>query len=171
MQRDVIPGMRKDPDYLRKKGFRQVDGRVVQPPGPNNALGRVKINFPNPHLVYLHDTPQRDLFNEDARAFSSGCIRVERIVELASLVLNDPERWPASAIRTAIDSGSTQFIEVERTLPVLLLYWTAVAGVGDEEVYFYDDVYKRDGAELAALDGPFTFDQRAVTAARHRSRP
>ena len=164
MSRDVVPGMQQDPDYLQKKGFRQVGDQVVQPPGPNNALGRIKINFPNPHLVYLHDTPQRDLFDEDRRAFSSGCIRVQNVVDLAALLLDDP-KWGRPQLEAAIAAERTQYISLARRVPVFLLYWTAEVRPGDDRVYFFDDVYKRDAAELAALDGPFRFSREAVRQA------
>ena len=171
MQRDVIPGMRRDPDYLEKKGFQKVGGQIVQPPGPDNALGRIKLMFPNSHHVYLHDTPHRDLFASEARTFSSGCIRVEDIVDLAVLVIDDPEKWSKDKVKAVIDTGRTQNVTLARRIPVLVTYWTAVAGPGDEGPRFFDDVYERDPALLAALDQPFKFRPRvasraAVTSAR-----
>ena len=73
-----------------------------QDPGPDNALGLVKIMFPNPHLVYLHDSPAKSLYDEDERAFSSGCIRVQKPFELAELVLNDPQRWNQTTMQAVI---------------------------------------------------------------------
>jgi murein L,D-transpeptidase YcbB/YkuD len=155
MQRDVIPGMRKDPNYLERKGYERVGGQIVQPPGPNNALGRIKLMFPNPHHVYLHDTPQRDQFAREARTLSSGCIRVEKIVELTALVIDDPENWSQGQIEATISTGKTRNVTLKRHVPVFLSYWTAVAGLGDEPPRFYHDVYERDPAMLAALDEPF----------------
>ncbi len=77
LREDVRPGIQRDPDYLQKHGYREIGGQIVQAPGPDNALGRLKLDFPNPHLVYMHDTPAKGLFRADARTFSSGCIRVE----------------------------------------------------------------------------------------------
>lgn len=165
LRRDVTPGVNRDPDYLAKKGFRKVGDQVVQPPGPNNALGRIKLNFPNPHLVYMHDTPQRNLFGEDTRAFSSGCIRVQDIEDLAVLLLDDAERWSKAQLQAEVARGRTQFINLERPVPVLLLYWTAGVGVNDGQVYFYEDVYKRDARELAALNGPFRFSRQVGSGA------
>jgi murein L,D-transpeptidase YcbB/YkuD len=155
MQRDVIPGIAKDPGYLERKGYERVGGQIVQPPGPNNALGRIKLMFPNPHHVYLHDTPQRDLFAAEARLFSSGCIRVERIVDLAVLVIDDPENWSREKVEATIAAGRTRNVTLKRRIPVFLSYWTAVAGIGDEPPRFFHDVYDRDPAMLAALDQPF----------------
>jgi murein L,D-transpeptidase YcbB/YkuD len=163
MRRDVLPGLRKDPNYLKAKGFKRVGEQIVQPPGPNNALGRMKINFPNSHLVYMHDTPQRDLFDRDARAFSSGCIRVQNVVELAALLLDDPIQWPKESLEAAIETGRTRFVPLPQRVPILIVYWTASAGLGDGRVYFYDDIYGRDPPALAALDAPFRFrNERAA---------
>lgn len=162
MRNEIGPGLRRDPSYLAKKGLvRQDDGRVVQPPGPKNALGRIKLMFPNPHDVYLHDTPSRELFAQTTRAFSHGCIRVNKPVDLATLALDDPS-WTTERLEDAIATGKTQTINLGRRLPVLVLYWTATVGESGL-VYFLDDPYKRDGAALAALDAPFRAgDPRAL---------
>src|SRR5690606_5302763 len=103
MRQDILPALRRDPGYLATRNIDVFDdtGNIVDPltvdwnartscsyrlgqrPGPNNALGRVKFMSPNDHAVYLHDTPSRDLFTRDSRAFSSGCIRLEEPIELA----------------------------------------------------------------------------------------
>lgn len=165
MERDVIPGMRRDPDYLERKGYVKVGNQIVQPPGPNNALGRIKLMFPNPHHVYLHDTPHRDKFAAEERTFSNGCIRVERIVELAALAIGDSAAWSKETLEAEIATGRTRNITLGRRLPVLLTYWTAVVDPGDDRPRFYDDVYARDPAYLEALDRPFRIHRRAVTRA------
>ena len=170
MQREVIPGMRRDPDYLKKKGFQQIGGQVVQPPGPNNALGRIKLMFPNSHFVYLHDTPQRNLFTSEARSFSSGCIRVEDILDLAVLVTDDPKKWSKEKMMAAIGTGRTQHVTLARRIPVLITYWTAVVGPGEESPRFYDDVYERDPALLEALGRPFQFRPKVTSRAAAVSR-
>jgi murein L,D-transpeptidase YcbB/YkuD len=158
MQRDVIPAMKRDPNYLAKKGYKRIGGQIVQPPGPKNALGQVKLMFPNEHLVYLHDTPNRELFAKDVRTLSSGCIRTENVVDLAVLVLDDPTSWPKEKIESVIATGRTRTIPLKRPVPVLLTYWTAAVRPGSDDVFFFDDVYERDPAMLRALDGPFRFD-------------
>jgi murein L,D-transpeptidase YcbB/YkuD len=163
MERDVIPGLKRDPDYLAKRGLKRIGSQVVQEPGPNNALGRIKLMFPNPHLVYLHDTPQQDLFEAEARIFSGGCIRVQNVFDLAALVLDDPA-WSKAALLEAAAGGATQTIKLNTRLPVLLAYWTAAVGP-DGRTYFYEDVYGRDAGELAALDTPFRFPREAAPAA------
>lgn len=129
---------------------------IRQDPGPHNALGRIKFMFPNKHSVYLHDTPNKSGFRRQKRTFSSGCIRVERPIELAELLLNDPVNWSRQQIEQVIESQVTRTVPLKRRLPVLLLYWTV--GVDDEMVYFKPDVYQRDGEVLNAMKGEFRFD-------------
>ena len=155
LRRDVIPGMKADPRYLEKKGFVKVGNQIVQPPGPNNALGRIKLMFPNTHHVYLHDTPHRELFASDARAFSSGCIRVEKIEELTALVIGDSVAWSRAKLDAAIATGKTRNLTLRRRLPVLLTYWTAVVDRSGGTPQFFRDAYGRDRAFETALDTPF----------------
>jgi murein L,D-transpeptidase YcbB/YkuD len=175
--KDKLPVIKRDPGYLKRNNIRVIDsaGREVNPyavdwsrysgsrlppyqlrqdPGDDNALGLVKIMFPNPYLVYLHDTPTKSLFDKDERVFSSGCIRVEKAFELAELVLNDPVRWNRAALDAAIATKKTQTVNLARPVPVLLLYWTAQPRP-DGQVIFRNDVYGRDPATLAALNGTF----------------
>jgi murein L,D-transpeptidase YcbB/YkuD len=161
MKRDVIPGMKKDPGYLEKKGYVKVGNQIVQPPGPDNALGRIKLMFPNPHHVYLHDTPHLDKFAFDERTFSNGCIRVENVVDLAALALDDP-KWTKEKLEQEIATGKTRNLTLARKLPVLLTYWTAVIDPGTARPRFFDDAYGRDPEFLAALDQPFRFRHRAT---------
>ena len=175
--KDKLPVIQRDPGYLKRNNIRLIDsaGREVNPysvdwsrysggrlppfqlrqdPGDDNALGLVKIMFPNPYLVYLHDTPSKSLFDKDERIFSSGCIRVEKAFELAELVLNDPVRWNRAALDAAIATKKTQTVNLARPVPVLILYWTAQPRP-DGQVIFRNDVYGRDPATLAALNGTF----------------
>jgi len=165
MAKEIRPGLRRDPNYLAKKGLEWQNGQVVQPAGPKNALGRIKLIFPNPYHVYLHDTPSRALFERSERTFSHGCIRVQKPVELGVQALDDPA-WSAQALEAAIATGRTQTVSLRQPLPVLVLYWTATVGESGT-LYLLDDPYKRDPATLAALDAPFTFrDRRALLPAR-----
>jgi murein L,D-transpeptidase YcbB/YkuD len=122
-----------------------------QDPGPTNALGRIKLMFPNEHRVYLHDTPTRGLFAREERLFSHGCIRVEDPVGLAEMVLGDTARWNRATLEAAIDSGTTRTIRLARPVPVFVLYWTAAADPRGA-VHFHRDVYGRDAGVLARLD-------------------
>ena len=160
VRKEVLPGMRRDPNYLAKKGFRQVDGQFVQPAGERNALGRIKLMFPNSHSVYLHDTPSKSFFDETSRTFSHGCVRVQKPVDLAALVLNDPA-WSAANLSAAIATGETKTIMLKNPLPVLILYWTASVDA-DGRVVFRPDIYGRDSAIIRALDAEWERPKRPV---------
>lgn len=124
--------------------------RLRQDPGPQNALGRVKFMFPNPHNVYLHDTPSRELFARTSRAFSSGCIRLERPLALAEYLLQADPSWPPSRINEAAEASSETTVRLRRGVPVHLLYWTAFVD-DDGIVHYRSDIYGRDGRVRAAL--------------------
>lgn len=166
MRNEIGPAMRRDPSYLQRKGYRMVDGQVVQPPGPRNPLGRIKLMLPNPHSVYLHDTPSKASFAKESRMFSHGCVRVEKPFELAALVLDDPA-WTPDALHAAAASGKTRTIVVQRPLPVLLLYWTAAVDP-DGRVRFLPDVYERDPAVIRDLAQPVAARQRTALTADER---
>ena len=177
LRNDILPKVKQDPDYLRRRNISVLDrnGKVVdidsidwgslggrfpytlrQEPGPDNALGRVKFMFPNSFMVYLHDTPSKTLFGRSQRAFSSGCIRVERPFELAELLLDDPKKWNQTAIQQVLDTQRTRTVLLDDPLPVLLLYWTAQVDEAGR-VHFRKDIYGRDARVLKALDGEFVF--------------
>jgi murein L,D-transpeptidase YcbB/YkuD len=183
LAKDVLPGVRRDPRYLQKKGLevfdlngRRVDAGSIdwsrysarnfpyllrQAPGDDNALGRVKIMFPNPHMVYLHDTPTKSLFDREDRTFSSGCIRVDKVFELVERLFAGTE-WTREAIDAAVATGETRTIRLPRPVPVLLIYWTV-----DEDakgrVVFKRDPYGHDAPLAAALDRRFSFGSRPRT--------
>jgi L,D-transpeptidase YcbB len=174
--KDIIPRIEANPDYLAEQGFDVLDGQgqhvpleqateavlegaafpwtLVQRPGPLNALGQVKFMFPNEFAVYLHDTPTRDLFGRAARSFSSGCIRVQDARGLAELLLERNPGWDRARIEAAIASGETRTVFLQRRMPVRLLYRTADV-MADGTILFREDIYRRDGPLLAALDQPF----------------
>jgi murein L,D-transpeptidase YcbB/YkuD len=128
--------------------------RVVQRPGPKNALGRVKFLFPNKYSVYLHDTPNRQLFDKSGRTFSHGCIRVEDPLKLAEIILSDRLGWDRAKIDAAVASGKMQSIALPKPLPVLILYWTVdPSPIGGAT--FHRDIYGRDARLIRALDAPF----------------
>lgn len=150
VRKEILPGMRRDPNYLQRKGYEQVNGQFVQPAGERNALGHIKLMFPNSHSVYLHDTPSKKYFDETSRTFSHGCVRVQQPVELAALVLNDPA-WSVAALEAAISTGKTRTVLLKEPIPVLILYWTAAVDA-DGRVTFRPDIYGRDPAVIHALD-------------------
>jgi murein L,D-transpeptidase YcbB/YkuD len=180
LHEDVLPPVLRDPGYLDRHAMRLVDRagrpvdaaavdwarfrarpdtfpyRIVQSPGGDNPLGGVKFMFPNDHAVYLHDTPSPALFDRTVRAASSGCIRIERPLELARLLLDDPQRWSTAQLQEAIAGGGTRTLPVRRNVPVLLLYFTATAGA-DGEPHFRPDLYDRDRPIIRALGAPFRF--------------
>jgi murein L,D-transpeptidase YcbB/YkuD len=171
---EIVPAVQKDRDYIAKKGFEVVTqgGQVVtagavtddvlaqlragklavrQKPGPTNALGLVKLMFPNEYNVYLHSTPAPQLFSQTRRDFSHGCIRVEKPAELAAWVLRDKPDWSAARAQAAMTSGSdnTQ-VNLTNPIPVLILYGTAVVDP-EGTVQFFDDIYGYDDELQKAL--------------------
>ena len=113
--------------------------RVRQRPGPKNALGFVKFLFPNDFNIYLHDTPNHELFKEDVRAFSHGCIRLEKPAELAQWVLG----WPADKVRQDMDAQpDNKSVKVPTKIPVYIAYFTTY--ISDGQLYFGNDLYSRD---------------------------
>ena len=127
--------------------------RLRQEPGPDNALGRIKFQIPNRHDIYLHDTPSRGLFARAERAFSSGCIRVERAVDLAERLLAADPAWTRARIEETIAAGSTVDVRLPEPLPVYLLSWTAWVD-RDGALQLREDIYGRDDALLEALARP-----------------
>ena len=111
--------------------------------------------FPNKFDVYLHDTPSRELFTKARRDFSSGCIRIERPIELTEYLLRNNPDWPPEIVRAALtDSGfATQTVKLTDPVNIHLLYWTAWVG-SDGDIHFRPDVYDRDAAVNAALQEP-----------------
>lgn len=150
VKNEFLPAMRTDPHYLAKKHISIIDGEYVQAAGPDNALGRIKLNLPNPHSVYLHDTPTRNLFRSQKRAFSHGCVRIENPVQLAAMALDDPQ-WTVESINAAIDTGKTRTLLMKKPLPVFVLYWSVTFN-DDAHVEFFPDLYGRDAELLRALD-------------------
>jgi L,D-transpeptidase YcbB len=173
---DILPAARRDPSAITRKGLKVFDanGQELSPdsidwsrfasghipytlrqdPGPSNALGRVKLMFPNPYSVYLHDTPSQALFDRAERGFSSGCVRVERVLELTELLLSDQERWNQDSIARVIASGQTQNVTLEKKIPVLLAYWTAWVDP-QGRMNFRRDIYGQDAKWAKALDAEF----------------
>jgi L,D-transpeptidase YcbB len=151
---ELWPRIAADPGYLERNHYEVVsdgDGqRIRQRPGSHNALGRVKFMFPNQYNIYLHHTPQEELFERDVRALSHGCIRVEKPVELAEYVLSGQAAWTHEEIRAAMN-GPTRQVQLEQKLPVFIVYFTAF--VRDGMMHFGNDVYDSDAAVVRAVAG------------------
>jgi L,D-transpeptidase YcbB len=175
---DILPQVKRNIGYLAENNIRVLEGwganagdidpatvdwsvitarnnpyRFRQDPGPNNALGRVKFMFPNKFNVYLHDTPARELFTRVQRDFSSGCIRVEKPVELAEYLLTDRNEWNRRAIVQAMNGSVERTVSLKRPIPVHLLYWTAWAD-DTGTIHFRRDIYNRDQRLYEALHIP-----------------
>jgi murein L,D-transpeptidase YcbB/YkuD len=124
---------------------------VRQKPGAANALGLVKLMFPNEYNVYLHSTPAPQLFSQTRRDFSHGCIRVEKPAELAAWVLRDKPEWNVERAEAAMKSGKDNLqVNLTNPIPVLILYGTAVVDP-DGGVSFFDDIYGYDDELQKAL--------------------
>ena len=169
-RRDKLPQFKRDPGAVSRLGFQVLkDGQVVdastidwnaipagtmpyrlrQKPGAVNALGQIKIMFPNKHNVYLHDTPDRGLFAQRQRAFSSGCIRTQDPLDLFAWLMEGTD-WTRARIQDTVDSGRETRVDLPRKVPVHVLYMTAVVDAAG--VRLVDDIYERDAAVLAGLN-------------------
>ena len=166
---ELIPSIRKNPAYLSRKNMEVVthSGKLVDPstvnwssksfpymirqkPGGDNSLGLVKFMFPNKHSVYLHDTPSKSLFEREDRALSHGCIRLQHPEKLAKLLLGDIPGWTDEKIQTSMHQTKEQIVNLNREIPVVLIYltfWADSKGQG----HFRPDIYDRDKEILAAL--------------------
>jgi murein L,D-transpeptidase YcbB/YkuD len=120
---------------------------VRQPPGGGNALGRVKIMFPNAHAIYMHDTPQKHLFERESRAFSHGCVRLQKPREMAAAVLGKSVDY----VDQRIAEGRNASEEITADIPVYVAYFTAWPE-SDGEVHFHDDMYGRDAHLIRAIE-------------------
>ena len=132
-----------------------------QKPGPGNALGLVKFLFPNSFSIYRHDTPQGELFKEDIRAFSHGCVRVEKPAELAQYVLG----WPADSVRRMMEEGKDdRNVTVTPKIPVYIVYLTSY--VRDGTLNFGNDLYSRDQALVEAVRAAAMPDAKLLNQVR-----
>ena len=176
---ELVPKTRRDPDYLADHGFEVVDGSgnvvpsspatgkvisglrsgalsIRQLPGPKNALGLIKFMFPNQYNVYMHGTPEQELFARSRRDFSHGCIRLEDPVVLAEWVLRDKPEWTVDKIRATMKGDTTVQVNLDKPVPVLILYSTAVVEP-DGEVRFFDDIYGYDASLDRALANGYPY--------------
>lgn len=170
--RKLLPVLRKRPDYLLARNMVLADGpandpegkkidwrhmrasnlryQIVQKPGPDNALGTLLFEMPNDFDVYLHDTPEKNLFTLDMREKSNGCVRVEKIAALSSLALTGGVKDTDDELADAVATGETQRIPLKGPLAIYMLYWTVIAAP-DGTVHFRPDLYGRDRRLIAKL--------------------
>jgi L,D-transpeptidase YcbB len=172
VRKDLIPKMQAEPDYLVKNRIRVLDQRgnevppghinwyseeavnyrFKQDPGDFNSLGSIRINFPSAHGVYMHDTPLKNLFGEDQRFHSSGCVRVQNVRELVNWLLMETPNWQREEIEAVIRSGERKDARIAKPVPLHWVYVTAWA-TPDGVVQFRDDIYNRDGVGTVAQAG------------------
>jgi murein L,D-transpeptidase YcbB/YkuD len=131
-------------------GYVYSGGAIRQRPGPRNALGKVKIDMPNPHSIYLHDTPSKALFAEKSRAFSHGCIRVKDIDRLA-VELMELDRGESTEVEKALAGSATRTVKLQQRRPVYLVYFTMDVAA-DGRLVTLDDPYGRDAKLIAGLN-------------------
>lgn len=170
-QQEIVPKLARDPDYLRKQDMELVGmnglpdpatasprealrggkARVRQRPGPRNVLGAVKFAMPNPMSIYLHATSANELFVRQRRDMSHGCIRLEHPAELAEFLLHGDDGWDRASVMQAMEPGATRIVKLRKTVPVILLYATAVTDRTGRAM-FLQDVYGLDQKLRNALD-------------------
>ena len=177
-KREFLPMLRENPDNLNQTNLKIIDsrGKFVNPdninwarytkqafpyrfyqqPGPDNPLGRIKFICPNPFYIYLHDTPETENFSEPWRAFSAGCIRVDKPLEFALQLLGKNSQWSLEKLNKIVGSGKTRTLFLPRKIPVMFLYVTVLAEQNGM-TYFRDDLYGRDEAVISGLNSPFEF--------------
>lgn len=165
-RKDILPKVWNDPGYLERHGYTvmrgwnsketinpwQVDWSTITPsnlpfrfqqaPGARNSLGRYKFNMPSSDAIYLHDTPNHNLFQKDTRALSSGCVRVNKASELANMLLQDAG-WNDTRISDALKQGDTRYVNIRQNIPVNLYYLTAFVGA-DGRTQYRTDIYNYD---------------------------
>lgn len=164
MKKDVLPKIKADTSFITKNymhilkddkkinytdlNWNEVDSnhvhyKIVQNPGPNNPLGVVEFAFPNPYFVYMHDTPSKKLFDEPSPAFSSGCIRLSKAVELAKYILSEDKNWEGKKIDSLINTGKNYQVYLSVPIKIYITYFTAWVNK-DGSLQFAPDIYKKD---------------------------
>jgi len=134
--------VRRHPKLARQRGYVRIGGHYRQAPGPDNSLGRMKLVMANPYQIYLHDTPEQQLFSHDVRAFSHGCIRVKDAIGFAATLLQGVKT--REEIDAVVASGQTTTIGLAQPIPVYVTYFTA-GTAADGTLVFVPDIYHRDG--------------------------
>ena len=170
---DKLPKIRRDPGYIKRANFTVFDqhGKVIDPdaadwahegrgyylrqsPGTHNALGQIKFNIENPYTIYMHGTPEQNLFSKKARAFSSGCIRLKYPLKLAAWILNNDPQWSCDTIQAAINTGATQTVTPGEYVPVYFTYQTIWVKENEKgkRIFFSNDPYKLDVRMIKMLN-------------------
>lgn len=150
LRKEIYPAIRRNKKYLANHHMEWHNGGVRQKPGPNNSLGLIKFLFPNNNNIYLHDTPSKNLFKEETRAFSHGCIRIEKPVELANLILKDDPNWSPEKIDQAMHTNVESWYTLKTKIPVYIGYFTAWVD-SQGKINFYKDIYQNDNRLMEVL--------------------
>jgi L,D-transpeptidase YcbB len=161
--KEIYPKVAADPTYLDRNNYEIVTidhrKRVRQKPGDKNSLGLIKFMFPNDFNIYLHDTPQGELFNKDVRAFSHGCIRLQHPDQLAQLVLG----WPIDSVHREMQDGPDDHrVNLKHKIPVFIVYFTTYEK--DGQLYFGNDLYKRDDKLVQSVAAAAQSDSASIRA-------
>ena len=161
--KEIYPKAEADPGYLERNNYEIVSiehrQRVRQKPGDKNSLGLVKFIFPNDFNIYLHDTPQGELFEKDVRAFSHGCIRLQHPDQLAQFVLG----WPMDSVHHEMEQGRDDHrVNLKRKIPVYIVYFTTY--LRDGELYFGNDLYGRDEKLVQSIASAAQSDSASAKA-------
>ena len=149
IKKEIIPGIKNDPHYIAKHNM-EITGynkgepvAIRQKPGPTNSLGLVKFLFPNSYDIYLHDTPNRDLFSQSGRGLSHGCIRIAEPKKMAQFLLRSDTTWTSGKIDSAMNNTKEKWVTIPKTVPVFITYFTAwVDRFG--KLNFRKDIYNHD---------------------------
>jgi L,D-transpeptidase YcbB len=154
---EVGPLIARSPAAAKARGYSWTGSgktlSVVQQPGPSSALGFMKIDLPNPDAIFIHDTPNRTLFDRNPRAFSHGCLRTERALELGILLGALQGGGTADELAELIKAGKTQKVPFKEAMPVVIGYFTYGPNL-DGKLQSYIDIYGRDAPVIASLDAP-----------------
>jgi len=143
MKNEILPAIRKNPEYVKKNNMEWNGNSIRQKPGPANSLGLVKFLFPNSYNIYLHDSPAKSLFGSQSRAFSHGCIRLAEPKKLAEYLLKDEGSWDVDKINAAMHAGKEKYVTLKNPVPVFIGYLTAWVD-GQGRLNFRKDIYNRD---------------------------
>ena len=164
-QRQLIPAIKKDPSYLQKQrirvfaswGGKEIDPSTVnwwapqgqrfvfrQDPGPQNALGLLRLDMPNKHIVYMHDTPLKQLYDYHLRPYSAGCVRVQTVFDVGEWLLKGDQNPISGQLNSIVRQGQKQTIKLRAPVDVHFVYISAWAS-GDGQAHFRPDIYRKDG--------------------------
>jgi murein L,D-transpeptidase YcbB/YkuD len=143
VRNEILPHIKRNPNYLADNNMEVIDGNYRQKPGKNNALGKMKFMFPNNYHIYLHDTPSKGLFGETKRAFSHGCIRVENPKKLVNYLLRDNNNWNPEKVDKILLTDVQTGIRINPTVPVYIAYFTAWVDINGQ-LNFRNDLYNLD---------------------------